>query len=139
MAQIGNCIILLAIVFLGMYVIGKWQEEVDKSHQVEFDGKKYRYMCVGMDVNRGFQDTIQTTLGNISKSELKRRNNNGTYAINAYVQVGKPEYTWKEEPINKETFFLYASDYEYLPKYLQTPTMKLVKQYREEMNKKATG
>lgn len=139
MEQIFYLLLLWGVIILVIYGIAKWQEEVDKSHQVEFDGKKYRYMCVGMDVNRGFQDTIQTTLGNISKSELKRRNNNGTYAINAWVQVGQPEYTWKEEPINKETFFLYATDYEYLPKYLQTPNMKLVKQYREEMNKKATG
>lgn len=98
----------------------------------EFNGKRYQMKSVGTDIDKAFKDSINCTLGKISRQEYIRRSNSGVYAINAWVEVGKDTFSWKEDPINKDIFLKYAHDTDILPKYLQTDTLKTVRDYRKQ-------
>ena len=121
-AFIGVCLI---IAFIG--------GQADYNSQREYNGKRYRYQVVGMDVNKAYKDSIKVTLGDISKQEYKRRDSSHQYSIYAWVEVGKQPYTWRDDPINRDIYFRYAHETETLPKYLQYESgCMTVKQYREK-------
>lgn len=117
------CVVVFCIVFV------KLTEDVGV---YEFNGKKYRMECVSMDLDRAYNDSIDLTLGKITQQEYKRRSNRGVYRINAWVEVGKSTYTWKEDPINKDTFLKFAHDADSLPQYLRTDKLKTVRDYRKQ-------
>ena len=122
LAIIGVCLI---IVYIG--------EQADYNSQREYNGKRYRWQVVGMDVNKGYKDSIKVTLGDMSRQEYKRRHNSNQYSIFAWVEVGKQPYTWRDDPINRDIFLSRASEHETLPKYLQNESgCMTVKQYREK-------
>lgn len=113
----GLFIVLISIMLICIVVV-RAAEVSDKSSQQEYNGKRYRYVSVDMDVKKGFHDNINVTLGRISQQEYKWRHKNGAYSICAWVEVGKEKYSWKNDPINRDTFLLYASEHERLPDYL---------------------
>lgn len=113
----GIFIVLISIMVICLIVI-KVAAVSDENSQREYNGKKYRYMSVDMDVGKSFKDNTNVSLGRISQQEYKRRHNSGAYSICAWVEVGKELYSWKNDPINKDTFLLYASESEKLPDYL---------------------
>lgn len=121
-AFIGVCLI---IAFIG--------GQADYNSQREYNGKRYRWQVVGMDVNKGYKDNIKVSLGEISRQEYKRRHNSNQYSIFAWVEVGKQPYTWRDDPINRDIYFRYAHETETLPKYLQLESgCMTVKQYKEK-------
>ena len=125
-------LILLAIIGVCLIVI-KVCEDADYNSQREYNGKRYRYQEVGMDVDTSYRDLMKTYTNELSLQEYKRRTNKKSYAICAWVEVGKSPYTWKDDPINRDIYFRYAHDTETLPKYLQNESgCMTVKQYREK-------
>lgn len=114
-------LVLLAIIGVCLIVI-KIGEEADYNSQREYNGKRYRWEIVGMDVDKSHKDNIKMILGEISQQEYKRRHNSHQYAVYAWVEVGKQPYTWKEDPINRDIFLRNASEHETLPAYLQKET-----------------
>lgn len=106
---------IIIIMCIGIIIIC---DEADKDTQREYNGKSYKYVCVGMNVQKGFKDNVNVTLGTISQKEYKRRDKSGVYARYAWVEVGKETWTWLDEPINKEIFLNYASDDHWLPDYM---------------------
>ena len=123
---------LLVIIGVCLIVI-KIGSDADYNSQREYNGKRYRWQVVGMDVNKAYKDSIKVTLGDISKQEYKRRDSSHQYSIYAWVEVGKQPYTWRDDPINRDLFLSRASEHETLPKYLQNESgCMTVKQYREK-------
>ena len=127
-------VFLVLLVIIGVcLIIVKIGEEADYNSQREYNGKRYRWEIVGMDVDRSYKDSIKVTLGDMSRQEYKRRHNSHQYAEYAWVEVGKQPYTWRDDPINKDIFLRRASEHETLPKYLQNESgCMTVKQYREK-------
>lgn len=117
----GVFLVLLGIIGVCLIVI-KIGSDADYNSQREYNGKRYRWQIVGMDVDRGYKDSIKVTLGEMSKQEYKRRHNSHQYAEYAWVEVGKQPYTWKDDPINRDLFLSRASEHEPFPTYLQKET-----------------
>lgn len=111
-------LILLAIIGVCVIVI-KIGSDADYNSQREYNGKRYRWQIVGMDVDRGYKDSIKVTLGDMSRQEYKRRHNSNQYSIYAWVEVGKQPYTWKEDPINRDIFMRTAGEHKTFTYYLQ--------------------
>ena len=125
-------LVLLVIIGVCLIVI-KIGSDADYNSQREYNGKRYRWQVVGMDIDKGYKDSIKVTLGDMSRQEYKRRHNSNQFSIYAWVEVGKQPYTWRDDPINRDIYFRYAHETETLPKYLQLESgCMTVKQYREK-------
>ena len=112
----------------------KKKQEEENSYR-EYNGKKYRYEMVGLNFVRNNHDTRQVSLRKMTIAQYNIRSRKGYYSVWAWVEVGKPSYTWDQDPINKDIFLATQPGYSELPKYLMLQSgCNTVSQYVKKYN-----